>query len=130
MFSSIAYLTRQAGFKQVNEAFPVTETAPGLPDAATFEGNVLGKIVHLAIQLIRPLLPANKAELVTDFMRKAKQIEYLISVLPSPTEDEAADKEFTELEAELQDVNREYKEAIATAGSSLPPTPRLLQSHG
>lgn len=68
--------------------------------------------------------PANKKELVADFLRKAKQLEYLISVLPASSNgpDESAemssddDKEFAELETEMRAVNEEYLEALTVAG--------------
>jgi hypothetical protein len=66
-------------------------------------------------------------------MRKAKQIEYLISVLPSPTEDETANRQFAALEAELQDANKEYKDALAVAGPFaifVPPFRLLTKADG
>lgn len=51
-----------------------------------------------------------------DFLRKAKQLEYLITVLPSLPEEETG-KDFEELELELQEVNKEYLEALSEAGT-------------
>ena len=75
--------------------------------------------------------PENTKELVQDFLRKAKELEYLITSLPSPppptsttststttTTGEEEDKELEELQAELEGVNREYKEAVSVARSS------------
>lgn len=61
---------------------------------------------------------ANQRELVSDFLRKAKQLEYLITSLPSSTSPEGQDDEaeFEELEREMQNVNKEYEEALQVAG--------------
>lgn len=88
---------------------------------------------------------ANRKELVTDFLRKAKQLEFLIEALPSLAsggeggEEMAAngmkedEEESEELEREMSEVNREYEEALGEAGacfffspfSSLPSLPHL-----
>ena len=86
----------------------------------------------------------NTRELVTDFLRKAKQLEYLISVLPSgatPASNErpqagsgqsshiegtadtngdadADEREFEELQKEMLEVNQEYLTAVEEAGQS------------
>lgn len=60
---------------------------------------------------------ANQRELVSDFLRKAKQLEYLIASLPSTSgTDEEEQAEFEELENEMQAVNAEYLEALGVAG--------------
>lgn len=67
---------------------------------------------------------ANTQELVSDFLRKAKQLEYLITVLPTPPPTipdgdklaDGSDPEFEELERELQAVNEDYLEALSVAG--------------
>ncbi|CAD6567533.1 MAG: hypothetical protein CYPHOPRED_001787 [Cyphobasidiales sp. Tagirdzhanova-0007] len=66
MFSSIDYLTRKATFKQVVPSIPITQEIPDSEDPATFE--------------------ESKKQLVEDFLRKAKQIEYLIDSLPAAPE--------------------------------------------
>ncbi|BGP53617.1 hypothetical protein JCM8202_002535 [Rhodotorula sphaerocarpa] len=63
MYSTLGYLSRKASFKQINEHFPITQSIPGADSPATYE--------------------ENRKELVGDFLRKAKQLEYLISVLPA-----------------------------------------------
>ncbi|KAM0792744.1 hypothetical protein ACM66B_002520 [Microbotryomycetes sp. NB124-2] len=106
MYSTLSYLTRKASFKSVNPAYPVTQTIPNAEPEQVFQENT--------------------KELVADFLRKAKQLEYLISVLPSTPvgssearlgaeiapEEEA---EFQELQAEIESVNREYLDALAEA---------------
>jgi hypothetical protein len=72
-----------------------------------------------------PLDTANRKELVTDFLRKAKQLEFLIEALPSLAsgEGDAAsgtkedEREFEELEREMKVVNEEYEEALGEAGA-------------
>jgi len=61
---------------------------------------------------------ANRKELVTDFLRKAKQLEYLIDSLPSPPSEEAlrTEQDLAELEAEVQEANKEYLSALGEAG--------------
>jgi len=67
---------------------------------------------------------ANTQELVGDFLRKAKQLEYLITVLPTPPPTfsdgdkpaDGSDPEFNELERELKAANEEYLEALSVAG--------------
>lgn len=61
-------------------------------------------------------------------MRKAKQLEYLISVLPTippgtaagTAADDTEDAELTLLEEEMKLVNSEYLDALAQAGVSSP----------
>jgi hypothetical protein len=72
---------------------------------------------------------ANQVELVDDFLRKAKQLEYLISILPSSSDSttspdtattgEDDDEDLVELEKEMKLVNEEYLDALATAGTLL-----------
>jgi len=75
-----------------------------------------------------PLVPptANRKELVTDFLRKAKQLEFLIEALPSLAaggEGDAAsgtkedEEEFEQLEREMKKVNEEYEVALGEAGA-------------
>ncbi|GAA5841810.1 hypothetical protein JCM11251_004070 [Rhodosporidiobolus azoricus] len=105
--STLSYLSRKASFKQINPNFPVTQAIPEAESPEVFE--------------------ANKKELVTDFLLKAKQLEFLIDALPSPPpsagqeavetagggkEDE---EEFKKLEEEMRKVNDEYFEALGEA---------------
>ncbi|BGP37542.1 hypothetical protein JCM10450v2_001457 [Rhodotorula kratochvilovae] len=104
MYSSLSYLSRKANFRQLNPNFPVTQSIPGADPDDVFE--------------------ANRKELVSDFLRKAKQLEFLIDALPSSapapsvaesTQDD--DDEFRQLEDEMQAVNKEYLEALGQAES-------------
>jgi len=95
MYSSLSYLTRKANFVQLNPEIPITQTIPDAEAPDAFE--------------------ASKAELVTDFLRKAKQLEYLISVLPTPTGDEGSEDDLQELQKEMEEVNAEYLEAVSGA---------------
>ncbi|EMD41478.1 hypothetical protein CERSUDRAFT_128281 [Gelatoporia subvermispora B] len=70
MSSSIAYLTSRANFKQVSPDIPVTKQRnPDKYDPPD-------------------VFEANKKELVTDLIVKAKQVEYLIQSLPEPEPEE------------------------------------------
>ncbi|GAA5951375.1 hypothetical protein JCM3765_002461 [Sporobolomyces pararoseus] len=99
MYSSISYLSRQSNFKQLNENYPVTQTIPHADPEDVFE--------------------ANRKELVTDFLRKAKQLEYLIDSLPSPPSEEAlrTEQDLADLEAEVQEANKDYLDALTEAES-------------
>ncbi|CAH7688796.1 hypothetical protein PPACK8108_LOCUS23817 [Phakopsora pachyrhizi] len=66
MYSTISFLSRKADFKQVNPDVPITQS---IPESNKSETN-------------QETINQNCEELVADFMRKAKQIEYLISILP------------------------------------------------
>ncbi|KAI5475951.1 hypothetical protein MNV49_000558 [Pseudohyphozyma bogoriensis] len=100
MSSTVSYLTRKANFIQVNPDIPITQTIPGAED--------------------RDTMLANAKEMVGDFTRKAKQLEYLISVLPAappptsnPTADE--DEDLEALQKEMMEVNDDYLVALAEA---------------
>ncbi|GAA5847959.1 hypothetical protein JCM3766R1_005920 [Sporobolomyces carnicolor] len=97
MSSSISYLSRQSNFKQLNENYPITQTIPNADPDDVFE--------------------ANRKELVTDFLRKAKQLEYLIDSLPSPPSQDELETEhdLAQLETEAQETNREYLLALEEA---------------
>lgn len=71
MASAIAYLSRKAGHKQVNERVPLTVlgTTEALPD---------------------DVLKANRDELVHDLVSQAKEVEQHIRALPSLDTDEEA----------------------------------------
>lgn len=77
-------------------------------------------ILHLPLYLslsFSHCITANQRELVSDFLRKAKQLEYLINSLPSSsTTDQEDETEFNELEKEMREVNGEYEEALRVAG--------------
>ena len=124
MYSTLSYLTRKADFKQVNPQIPINRPAPESDPPEVFAGSSLRRLLVSYSDLISCSLvvTANQKELVADFLTKAKQLEYLISVLPKPIltgpgsiEDES---DLEELQAELEMVNREYLEAVAVAGQS------------
>jgi len=97
MFSVISYLNRKSTFVQMNDDKPIRQMNPQAADPATFE--------------------FNRKELATDLIRKARQIEYLISVLPatSPIDVDESSATLTELEVQLQATNRAYSEAVHRA---------------
>ncbi|KAJ8515281.1 hypothetical protein ONZ45_g7269 [Pleurotus djamor] len=97
MSRSILYLTTKADFKQVSPEVPVTkQRAAGKADAPD-------------------VFEANKKELVTDLIVKAKQIEYLINSLPEPEPEEEQAKRLSALEQEMTLVNSEYSQAVHRA---------------
>ncbi|KAK0244964.1 hypothetical protein ARMGADRAFT_1048143 [Armillaria gallica] len=94
MSNSIAYLTTRANFLQVSSQVPVTKSRnPEKYDA-------------------EEVFEANKKELVTDLMAKAKQVEYLIQSLPQPEEEEEQAKRLQQLEEEMTVANTEYIAAL------------------
>ncbi|KAK0438446.1 hypothetical protein ARMSODRAFT_896710 [Armillaria solidipes] len=94
MSNSIAYLTTRANFLQVSSQVPVTKSRnPEKYDA-------------------EEVFEANKKELVTDLMAKAKQVEYLIQSLPQPEEEEEQAKRLQQLEEEMTVANTEYVAAL------------------
>ncbi|KDQ51316.1 hypothetical protein JAAARDRAFT_140394 [Jaapia argillacea MUCL 33604] len=97
MSSSIAYLTTRSNFLQVSQDVPVTKQRPAekydAPD----------------------VLDANKKELVTDLVVKAKQIEYLIQSLPEVEMEEEQAKRLQHLEDEMTQANAEYIGAVNRA---------------
>ncbi|SCV72637.1 BQ2448_4174 [Microbotryum intermedium] len=105
MYSTLSYLTRKANFKPLDPKFPITQTIPDLDPPHVFQENT--------------------NELVADFIRKAKQLEYLIAVLPTSSTSQdlpdssgtnaQGDPEFEQLEKEIQQSNREYLEALQVA---------------
>lgn len=114
MYSTLSYLTRKANFQLVNPDFPITQTIPTSDPQDVFEGESRGSARGEGQRLMRARCPANGKELVADFLRKAKQLEHLISVLPSPPDEAETDLE--ELEREMASVNEEYLEALGVAG--------------
>ncbi|KII86271.1 hypothetical protein PLICRDRAFT_43856 [Plicaturopsis crispa FD-325 SS-3] len=97
MSNSIAYLTSRANFVQVSPEVPVTKQRnPDKYDAPEeFE--------------------ANKKELVTDLIVKAKQVEYLIQSLPEPEPEEEQARRLQGLEDEMKAANAEYLQAVDRA---------------
>ncbi|TCD71390.1 hypothetical protein EIP91_010096 [Steccherinum ochraceum] len=97
MSSSIAYLTAKANFVQVSPEVPITKQRnPDKVDAPD-------------------VFDANKRELVTDLMVKAKQVEYLINSLPEPEPEEAQARRLGHLEEEMKRANEEYIRAVERA---------------
>ncbi|KAF9491617.1 hypothetical protein BDN71DRAFT_1474802 [Pleurotus eryngii] len=97
MSRSIQYLTSKADFVQISPEVPVTkQRAAGKADPPD-------------------VFDANKKELVTDLIVKAKQIEYLINSLPEPESEEEQAGRLRELENELSSANSEYVRAVHRA---------------
>ncbi|KAJ7610725.1 hypothetical protein DFH06DRAFT_1010281 [Mycena polygramma] len=97
MSSTIAYLTSRANFVQVSEDVPITKQRnPEKYDTPE-------------------VFEANKKELVTDLIVKAKQVEYLIKSLPEPEPEEEQAKRLQILDEEMTVVNEEYVAAVARA---------------
>ncbi|KZP11878.1 hypothetical protein FIBSPDRAFT_799683 [Athelia psychrophila] len=97
MSSSIAYLTSRANFVQVSEEVPITKQRN--PDK--FDPP--------------DVFEANKKELVTDLVVKAKQVEYLIQSLPEPEAEEVQAARLQVLENEMTEANAEYIQAVNRA---------------
>ncbi|KAK7050722.1 hypothetical protein R3P38DRAFT_2687051 [Favolaschia claudopus] len=96
MASTIVYLTSRANFVQLNGSeIPVTKqrNPEKYDEPEVFE--------------------ANKKELVTDLMVKAKQVEYLIQSLPEPEPEEEQEKRLRALDEEMTLANQEYIQAVA-----------------
>ncbi|KAH8101464.1 hypothetical protein BXZ70DRAFT_94405 [Cristinia sonorae] len=97
MSSSIAYLTAKANFVQVSPDVPITKQRnPDKVDAPD-------------------VFEANKRELVTDLMVKAKQVEYLINSLPEPEPEEEQAKRLANLEEDMSKANEDYLRAVERA---------------
>ncbi|OSD05727.1 hypothetical protein PYCCODRAFT_1384723 [Trametes coccinea BRFM310] len=97
MSSSIAYLTSRANFVQVSPDIPITKSRnPDKYDPPD-------------------VFEANKKELVTDLIVKAKQVEYLIQSLPEPDPEEKQVERLQALEEEMSQANAEYIEAVNRA---------------
>ncbi|TFY75178.1 hypothetical protein EWM64_g8834 [Hericium alpestre] len=97
MSSSIAYLTSRTNFVQVSQDIPVTKQRN--PDKVDPPD----------------VFEANKKELVTDLMTKAKQVELLIQSLPAPEPEEEQAQRLQALEEEMARANDEYVAAVARA---------------
>ncbi|TDL22312.1 hypothetical protein BD410DRAFT_722957 [Rickenella mellea] len=97
MSSSIAYLCSRTNFQQVSDAIPITKqrNPEKVDPPEVFE--------------------ANKAELVSDLITKAKQVEYLIQSLPVPEPEEEQAKRLQVLEIEMNQANDEYIAAVQRA---------------
>ncbi|GAW00743.1 hypothetical protein F5879DRAFT_802350 [Lentinula edodes] len=94
MSTSIAYLTNRTNFIQVSPEIPITKQRN--PDKYDTPD----------------VFEANKKELVTDLIRKAKQVEYLINSLPEPEPEEIQAQRLQQLEDEMQLANTEYIQAV------------------
>ncbi|KAJ7641245.1 hypothetical protein FB45DRAFT_899750 [Roridomyces roridus] len=94
--STIAYLTSRANFVQLSASeIPITKQRnPEKYDAPE-------------------VFEANKKELVTDLIVKAKQVEYLINSLPEPESEEEQAKRLKTLDEEMTVANEEYIQAVA-----------------
>ncbi|KAJ7034094.1 hypothetical protein C8F04DRAFT_1103036 [Mycena alexandri] len=96
MSSTIAYLTSRSNFVQISEEIPITkQRKPDKYDPPE-------------------VFEANKKELVTDLIVKAKQVEYLIKSLPEPESAEGDQaKRLQALDNEMTVVNEGYIQAVA-----------------
>lgn len=97
MSNTIAYLTTRANFAQVSSEVPITKQR----NPEKFDSP--------------EVFEANKRELVTDLIVKAKQIDYLINSLPEPEPEEAQAKRLEVLEEEMKQANEEYAKAVSRA---------------
>ncbi|KAK6995852.1 hypothetical protein R3P38DRAFT_3329906 [Favolaschia claudopus] len=96
MASTIVYLTSRANFVQLDGSeIPITKqrNSEKFDEPEAFE--------------------ANKTELVTDLMVKAKQVEYLIQSLPEPEPEDEQEKRLRALDEEMTLANEEYIQAVA-----------------
>ncbi|KAF9078286.1 hypothetical protein BDP27DRAFT_1309353 [Rhodocollybia butyracea] len=110
MSTSIAYLTSRSNFIQVSPDIPITKQRnPEKYDAPD-------------------IFEANKKELVTDLIRKAKQVEYLVKSLPEPEPEEAQAQRLQQLEEEMQIANTEYALAVKRLKSLHTEVSELLRS--
>ncbi|KAJ6556369.1 hypothetical protein B0H19DRAFT_1210759 [Mycena capillaripes] len=95
MARTIAYLTSRANFVQVSADVPITKQRnPEKYDTPE-------------------VFEANKKELVTDLIVKAKQVEFLIKSLPEPEPEEEQAKRLQVLDDEMTLANEEYIHAVA-----------------
>ncbi|KAJ7493857.1 hypothetical protein FB451DRAFT_1215569 [Mycena latifolia] len=95
MSRTIAYLTTRANFVQVSADVPITKQRnPDKYDPPD-------------------VFEANKKELVTDLIVKAKQVEFLINSLPTPEPEAEQAKRLQALDEEMGVVNEEYIQAVA-----------------
>ncbi|KAG6812384.1 hypothetical protein H0H92_003065 [Tricholoma furcatifolium] len=97
MSNTIAYLTSRANFLQISPEIPITKQRnPEKYD-------------------VPEVFEANKKELVSDLMVKAKQVEYLIKSLPEPEPEEVQAQRLAALEEEMHVANAEYIRAVNRA---------------
>ncbi|KAF5360084.1 hypothetical protein D9758_007574 [Tetrapyrgos nigripes] len=121
MSNSIAYLTSRANFLEISPEIPVTKQRnPEKYDTPeVFEGVFVVAWMRYGTPLVDMLTSLhdseNKKELVTDLVRKAKQIEYLISSLPEPESEEEQAGRLQSLEEEMQAANVQYIAAVNRA---------------
>lgn len=95
MAKSITYLTTRCNFVQISPEIPVTKKKKNFDPPDVFAQNT--------------------AELATDLVKKAKQIEYIIQSLPDPEAEEVQVKRLETLEAEVTQANEEYARAVKRA---------------
>lgn len=90
MSSSIVYLHTRTSFKQVSDDIPITrQRNPDKFDPPdVFEGVLASPVWDVVNSSNIILLAANQRELVTDLIRKSKEIEFLIQSLPVPEPEE------------------------------------------
>ncbi|KAJ7459298.1 hypothetical protein FB451DRAFT_571730 [Mycena latifolia] len=95
MARTIAYLTSRANFVQLSTEVPITKQRnPEKYDTPD-------------------VFDANQKELVMDLLVKAKQVEYLITVLPKPEPEEDQAQRLQALDEEMAVANEEYIQAVS-----------------
>ncbi|KAJ7473629.1 hypothetical protein B0H11DRAFT_1339821 [Mycena galericulata] len=129
MSRSIAYLTSRANFVQVSNDIPITKQRnPEKYDPPDVFDGELRHSIQVSMFVTKSSI-ANKRELVTDLIVKAKQVEYLIESLPEPEAEEdqvkfmcfkgldlsfmIQAKRLQALDEEMTVVNDEYIQAVA-----------------
>ncbi|TFK28457.1 hypothetical protein FA15DRAFT_579251, partial [Coprinopsis marcescibilis] len=98
MSKSITYLTKRSHFLQISPEIPLSTAQR---DPAKYDPP--------------DVFEANKKELVTDLVVKAKQIELLINALPEPENEETQARRLQGLEDEIAIANAEYISAVNRA---------------
>jgi len=97
MSSSITYLTQKSTFKQISDQIPITRTRPA------------EKVDSVE------LFESTKRELISELVRKAKQVELLINSLPAPEPENQHVARLAELQDEMAAANEEYRQAVNRA---------------
>ncbi|KAK7007782.1 hypothetical protein R3P38DRAFT_3324949 [Favolaschia claudopus] len=109
MANTVGYLTSRANFVQLTGSeIPITKqrNPEKYDEPEVFE--------------------ANKKELVTDLIVKAKQVEYLIQSLPEPEPEEEQETRLKALDEEMTLANEEYIQAVARSRPARPNIQRLV----
>lgn len=97
--STLSYLTTKPSFRPLHPDLPVTFKAPSSDPL--------------------PIVVETERELLADLVRKAKQVEHLVGVLPAKETDggRAHADRVGKLQAELEVVDGEFEQAVKEAGA-------------